>query len=145
MDHPKVLVVDDDPDVVALVRLELGRAGIHSDTADTAQAGLSLMQKNLYHVVLLDIHMPGMSGVEMLEALKRHNGLVQVIMLTSDACFERVIECMDRGASDFFSKTSSLHPIVEAVAGALSRAARWTSWMGTKNLRPAAAGTATHV
>ncbi len=135
MDRARVLVVDDDEDVLDMVRLGIAKAGIRTDGATTAEEGLAKMEMNMYPVVVLDIHMPGMSGVEMLSALKQRNSLVQVIMLTADASMERVIECMDRGAIDFLSKTADSHEIIRAVSEALGRAARWMSWLGNSRSR----------
>jgi len=134
MDQAKVLVVDDDDDYLDLVRLELAKAGIRTDGAETAGEGLAKMDKHPYPVVVSDIRMPEMSGVEMLAALKQRNSLVQVIMLTADASIERVIECMDRGATDLYSKTEGLYLMTAAVTAALGRAARWSNWIGTHAL-----------
>ncbi len=133
MNGPKILVVDDDEDIVGMVQTKLAGAGLSSDTACTAKEGLALMRKNLYLVVVLDIHMPGMSGVEMISALKQISPLVQVIMLTADASIERVIDCVDRGVVDFFSKSDPLIQMVESVGTALGRGARWASWMGSRS------------
>jgi phosphoserine phosphatase RsbU/P len=136
MDKARILVVDDDEDVRDMVQMELAKAGFRSDSAATAQEGLAMMEHHLYPVVVLDIHMPGTNGVEMLGSLKQLNSLVQVLMLTSDASMHRVIECMDRGAADFFSKTESMCHLVGGVAAALGRTVRWMSWMGTRANRP---------
>lgn len=141
MSQARVLVVDDDRDMLQMVRMQLARVGIHSDGASTPDEGLAKMERQMYPVAILDIHMPGMSGVDMLEALKRRNSLAQVIMLTSDASMERVIECMDRGAIDFFSKSDPAHMITEAVMSALGRAGRWSNLIGTRGGMVASADT----
>lgn len=127
----KVLVVDDDESIIRLVQEILGTAGIDSDAASSAADALAMMDKNPYSVVVSDIHMPGMSGVELISALKKVSPTVQVIMLTSDSSFKRVVECVDRGAVDFFSKeTKQLPLMVESVGAALGRLARWGNWLG---------------
>jgi len=116
------------------VQKKLDMAGISTDTACSAEEGLQAMRQNLYAVVVLDIHMPGMDGPELIGLLKDISPIVQVIMLTSDSSFERVIECMDRGAIDFFAKeTQQLTLMAESVSAALGRGARWASWMGTRS------------
>jgi DNA-binding NtrC family response regulator len=132
MNEAKVLIVDDDEDVRDRVRHELAQSGFCSDEADSAAEALVKMEHNFHAVVVLDIHMPGMSGVEMLAALKKRNSLVQVIMLTADASLERVIDCLDRGAIDFFAKTDPMHVLAASVADALGRAARWANWIGAR-------------
>lgn len=129
MVQAKVLVVDDSQMISRLLQSKLAAAGIASDAADSANKALQMMERNLYFVVVADIHMPGTDGVALLSALKRVSPLVQVIMLTGDASIEQVIECADRGAIDFFSKQEPLPPLTEAVAAALARAARWAGWL----------------
>lgn len=132
MEHKKVMVVDDDEDIRTLVQTTLSLAGIDSDAAATAEEALERMNENLYSVVALDIHMPGMNGVELISRLKKISPLIQIIMLSSDSSMERVVECMDRGAVDFFTKETHQVPLmVEAIGSALGRGARWASWIGT--------------
>jgi DNA-binding NtrC family response regulator len=136
MNQPKVLIVDDDEHVLKLIRLELARAGVPSDGAVTAAEGLAKMKQNLYPVIVSDIHMPGTSGVELLSALKHQSPLAQVIMLTADNTLEQVIDCMDRGAVDFFAKSDPLHLLVAAVGRALGCAARWATWLASGDPAP---------
>lgn len=134
MDRNKVLVVDDDDSIRELVQMKLATAGINADEACSAEEGLRAMRKNLYAVIVLDIHLPGMNGPEMIGLLKEISPVVQVVMLTSDSSFERVIECLDRGAVDFFAKeTQQLTLMVEAVGAAMGRGARWGSWLGLRS------------
>ncbi len=127
----KVLVIDDDESIVRLVQATLASAGIDSDAAHSAEEGIAMMRACLYRVVVLDIHMPGISGIEMIGDLKSVSPLVQVIMLTSDSSFQNVVECVGRGAVDFFTKDAKqLPPMAESVSAALARGARWASWLG---------------
>lgn len=136
MDGARVLVVDDDADLLKLVRRELTRAGIASDAALSAADALALMERHVYPVVIVDVNLPGMSGVRLLADLKRHNSLVQVLMLTGEASLERVIECLDHGATDFFAKSAGLAGLVEAVGAALNRSARWLQLLGAPRGAP---------
>ena len=134
MDRNKVLVVDDDKSIRDLVQKKLAMAGINADAACSAEEGVQAMRKNLYTVIVLDIHLPGMNGPEMIGLLKEVSPVVQVIMLTSDSSFERVIECLDRGAVDFFAKeTQQLTLMVGAVFAAIERGIRWGSWIGLRS------------
>jgi DNA-binding NtrC family response regulator len=127
----KVLVIDDDESIAQLVQATLASAGIDSDAARTAEDGIAMMRAHLYRVVALDVHMPGISGIETIAHLKRISPLVQVIMLTSDSSFRNVVECVGRGAVDFFAKDAKQLPLMaESVSVALARGARWASWLG---------------
>ncbi len=129
MASSKVLIVDDDPAITNLVQQLLQKTGIEADTAGSADDALACMEKNSYSIVLLDIHMPGMSGVEAISAFKQRSPLVQVIMLTGDVSVSKVIECVDRGAIDFFSKTENLAALPDAVYAALAKSARWLGFL----------------
>lgn len=129
MASSKVLVVDDDPAITNLVRHLLKTSGIEADTTGSADDALARMETNIYSIVLLDIHMPGMSGVEAISAFKQRSPLVQVIMLTGDVSVSKVIECVDRGAIDFFSKTENLAALPDAVYAALAKNARWLGFL----------------
>lgn len=124
-----VLVVDDDIDVLDLLKAKLSSAGIECDTADSADDALRQVEKQPYSVVISDINMPGMNGVELISALKRHSPLVQVIMRTADPSISRVIECADRGAVDFYSKENDLSLCIESVRAAQRRIDRWVQLM----------------
>jgi two-component system NtrC family response regulator/two-component system response regulator AtoC len=134
MDRKRVLVVDDDSDVLDVVESRLKRAGIACETSLSAEDALELMGRNLYVVVVSDIHMPGMDGVELISRLKRMSPLVQVVMLSSDNVINQVIACADRGAIDFFSKTEGLTGLVQSVQEALDRTDRWAAWMGVREV-----------
>lgn len=140
MTRTKVLAVDDDKVVSQLVRFCLERAGIPCDTASSAERALQLMEHNLYSVVVADIHMPGMGGVELISALKAISPLVQIIMLTSDNSMEKVIACADRGAVDFFEKKAGFECLLDSVQNALGRCERWAEWLGAPAQRFAPAG-----
>lgn len=135
MDTTRVLVVDDDESMVKLLQAKLQAAGIDPNVAYSADEAIQKMTRDLYWVVVADIHMPGMSGVELVSALKNLSPLVQVIMLTSDTSLGRVIECVDRGAVDFISKAEDLTLLVETVTAALKRGARWIRKVGATQAR----------
>lgn len=140
MTRTKVLAVDDDEVITQLVRFCLERANIACDTASSADRALQLMEHNLYYVVVADIHMPGMDGVQLISSLKTISPLVQVIMLTSDNSMEQVIACADRGAVDFFEKKAAFDGLLDSVKAALGRCERWGEWLGSPARQPASTG-----
>lgn len=139
MNHVRVLVVDDDPDVLDLVRARLAQAGIATDGAGSGQEALTRMREHLYVVVVADIHMPDISGVKLVSALKEISPLVQVIMLTADSSIQQVVECVDRGVVDFFAKKRDLTDLAQSIRDALLRIDRWMKWLGLRHTPRAAA------
>lgn len=128
----RVLVVDDEPIVRSLVTRQFNKLGIAIDQADSAETAQQMMRKSLYHVVICDLNLPGLSGVELLPQLKAISPLVQVIMLTGDANLLTVLESLENGAIDFIPKTRDYSLLVQPVCEALARVDRWTPLMRSR-------------
>lgn len=128
----RVLVVDDEPIVRSLVCRQFNKSNINIDQAESAEAAIQLMRKSLYHVVICDLNLPGMSGVELLPKLKAISPLVQVIMLTGDANLVTVLESLENGAIDFIPKTKDYSLLVGPVVDALNRVDRWMPLMKSR-------------
>ena len=104
----KVLVVDDEPDAVGLLREFLRRKGLHVATAARGDEALTKIRQDPPDIVLLDISMPGMDGLEVLRRIQRSEEArgPDVIMLTAHAEMGR--EAMELGAFDYVLKPVDL-------------------------------------
>src|SRR5262249_12562178 len=80
------------------------RLGMAVTDAATAEAALPLLQDKRFDVALLDLHMPGMSGIDLLERLKEAQPDVEALMLTAHGGMDTAIQAMKRGAYDFLTK-----------------------------------------
>jgi DNA-binding NtrC family response regulator len=100
-----VLLVDDEAPFVEALTKRLGKRGVN---VTTALSGVEALQKldedSRIDVVVLDVKMPGMDGVETLKAIKGAHPLVEVVMLTGHATVESAIEGMKLGALDYLMK-----------------------------------------
>jgi DNA-binding NtrC family response regulator len=99
-----VFIVDDDPTLRTLVERWLQLAGFESSTFSDGDSCLQALTEELPAVILLDVNMPGMDGMEVLERIRTHNPLVPVIMLTADDAVESVVKAMKMGAWDYLAK-----------------------------------------
>jgi DNA-binding response OmpR family regulator len=118
-----VLVVDDDPDVCDLVRYKLEQSGFHVRRASDGDQALREVEAEIPDLVLLDIMMPGMSGLEVLERW-RANGATEklpVIMLTAKAQENDVERGFELGADDYVIKPFSPRELARRVTAVLSR------------------------
>ncbi len=117
----KVVVVDDDRSVLHL--LKAGLADISTEvevlTADRAEAGLALIREHKPDVVLLDVMMPGMSGLDAVDRIHEIDSKLPVIFITAGDCSEVAIEAMKRGAFDYLLKPLDLSRIEDLVEQAL--------------------------
>jgi DNA-binding NtrC family response regulator len=103
MDQPRVLVVDDELSVRESLRLILKERTAVS-LAPSAEAALTLLEQQAFDVVLLDILMPGMDGLELLERLRALPAPPQVIMLTATKTVKTAVRAMKLGAFDYVTK-----------------------------------------
>ena len=117
----KILIVDDEKDFVEMFSLRLTRQGEKVSVAYSGQEALDLLEKTKIDVVILDIRMPGMDGIETLKRIKSSYPLVEVIMLTGHGSTETAVEGMKEGAFDYLLKPADFEDISEKVANAWKR------------------------
>jgi len=114
-----VLVVDDDPTQRRLMQAVLEKQGHTFQGAEDGDSGLAAVKRGGIDVVMLDMIMPGMDGVETLEAIKAREPDLPVIMLTAHGGIETVVRAMRAGAVDFFVKPASPERIAVSLRNAL--------------------------
>lgn len=118
---PRVLVVDDELLQRKIVSRQLAELGFAADTADTAVAALERLQKKDFDVVLLDIQMSDLSGLEALPMIKRLEDAPEVIMLTLDKSLESGVAAMRAGAYDYLTKPATLAELEVTVTKAAEK------------------------
>jgi len=117
----RILLVDDEKDFVEMLSLRLQEAGEKVFEAFSGRECLEALGKNPIDVVILDIRMPGMDGMETLKEIKRTFPLVEVIMLTGHGSAETAVEGMKLGAFDYLMKPADFDDLVTKVTGARRR------------------------
>ncbi|MFL6333701.1 MAG: sigma-54-dependent transcriptional regulator [Pyrinomonadaceae bacterium] len=110
----RVMVVDDDTVLRKIVSDQVARMGFDSTPAASGEEALGALSKSDFDVLLLDIRMPGLSGLETLREVRKLEDAPEVIMLTADTSLGTGIEAMRLGAYDYLTKPSTLDEI-EAV------------------------------
>jgi DNA-binding NtrC family response regulator len=105
---PTILIVEDEAKMRRLLELNLGEDGFDTRSAADAEAGLNLLQNEPVDLVLTDLKLPGMGGLEFLHAVKRANAALPVIVMTAFGSVETAVEAMKAGASDYVLKPFSL-------------------------------------
>jgi len=113
-----ILVVDDDPTQRRLLQAVIEKQGYRAETVDCGEAAIERVAATGVDVVLLDLMMPGMDGMETLEALKGKQPDLPVIVLTASGGIETVVAAMRGGASDFFVKPASPERIAVSIRNA---------------------------
>lgn len=119
----RVLVVDDEPDFRAALGRRLKLRGLDVSQADSGQAALDLLAGRTVDVVVVDVKMPGMNGVEVLRRIKTDQPLVEVILLTGHASLEASLEGMEAGAFDYLLKPADIDALVYKIQDARQKKA----------------------
>ena len=105
---PTILIVEDEDKMRRLLELNLGDDGFTTLSAGDAEAGMKVLRENSVDLVLTDLKLPGMSGLEFLQAVKRQNAALPVVVMTAFGTVETAVEAMKTGASDYVLKPFSL-------------------------------------
>ncbi len=129
-----ILVVDDDENIRMVLRQSLEKEGYHVSTANSSEEALNTLQRSFFHVVITDIMMGEMNGVELLLQIKEMNSLMQIYVMTSHGTLPHVIQCMQGGAYDFFEKPLKIEDILISLGEAARRATRWSSLYSSHSL-----------
>jgi DNA-binding NtrC family response regulator len=117
----RLLIVDDEERFLYSTEKLLNKKGYDVSTASSGRQCLDILGKEHIHVVILDIRMPGMDGLEALRRIKQDHPLVEVILLTGHATVEAAVEGLKCGASDFLMKPISISDLIERVNNAFDR------------------------
>ena len=115
-----VLLVDDEAGFVSTMGKRLTKRNLHVAAALSGEEALEQLRKTTgIDVVILDVKMPGMDGIEALREIKKEHPLVEVIMLTGHATVESAIEGMKFGAFDYLMKPCELDDLIAKVQEAV--------------------------
>ena len=108
----KVLLVDDEPEFVSTLAERLKLREIQARTAPDGKTALRMIQEEPPHVVVLDVMMPEMDGIETLGEIKKMAPLVEVILLTGYAKMELALQGMEKGAFDYLIKSIGIDELM---------------------------------
>jgi len=138
----KFLLVDDDPDTRQLVKKMIEGSGHFLQTASNGQDALRVLQDESFHVILLDILMPEMDGMSLLEIIRR-TSQVPILMLTAVSHSEIMQQCYILGADDYVIKPFSRDKLLDRIIRLVNKTTRkierepasWTNhyWLDTEN------------
>lgn len=120
-----ILVVEDEAAIQQLVSYNLIKAGFHVTCADSGEEALDCLLKETIDCVLLDLMLPGMSGLEVCETIRRkseQNGrYIPIVMLTAKGEEEDIVEGLDYGADDYITKPFSPKVLIARIKAVLRR------------------------
>lgn len=121
MNGKKVLLVDDEVDFTASLGKILRRRGFEVETASDGLIALERITHQAFDVIVLDVKMPGMDGIETLREIKKKKPTVEVIMLTGHGSVESGIQGLQLGAYNYIMKPVPLNDLLQQMAQAYER------------------------
>ncbi len=118
---PLILVVEDDPTILKWTESALTGAGFACETASRGDEGLRLASTHAHALVLVDLGLPGRSGLAIIQTLRASGHPVPIVVFTAEESDERVVSALDSGADDYLVKPVSAAVLVARVRAALRR------------------------
>jgi DNA-binding NtrC family response regulator len=118
---PKVLIVDDEERFRSTMRKLLLAEGLEASTCGSAIQALEELSNNHYDIVILDVQMPDMTGVEALPEIKQVDPDIEVIVLTGHASVDTARSIIKNGAYDYLLKPYSMETLLEKIESAFDR------------------------
>jgi anti-anti-sigma factor len=117
----KILVIDDERPTLKMFRLTLMAYGYEVLTAENGQEGLDVFARERPRIVLTDIKMPGMNGIEVLRRIKQIDPAAEVIVITGHGDMDLAIQALNLDATDFINKPIQRHLLEQALKSAQER------------------------
>ena len=121
MNKERILIIDDDAAIRDACFQVLTRSGYEAELASTPEEALELISKFEFDVILLDLKMPGMNGLDLLKHIKEDDPHAEVVIITAYGTVQNAVEAMKGGASDFLQKPFNPEELRLAVKKALER------------------------
>ena len=116
-----VLIVDDEQEFRDITVKRLEKRGLKATGAESGPKALEILEDSSIDVVLLDVRMPGLDGIETLRQIRSLKPLVEVVVLTGHASVDSGIEGMKLGAFDYLMKPIELEPLLEKLTDAYEK------------------------
>ncbi|MDD5687877.1 MAG: response regulator [Elusimicrobia bacterium] len=115
MEKKKILVVDDEIGILAFVKDVLVKKEYFVQTTINPFEVVDILKSTDFDIAIVDLRMPGMSGLDLLETIKENHKKIEVIIITADATVETTVECMKKGASDFLVKPFEISELLATI------------------------------
>lgn len=122
----KILIVDDEAEICRTLKNYLTISGYDVVTANNAEEAIEIARSEKIHIALLDIMMPGINGIELIEHLKKVDFSIQAIIMTGFSTFDLTLKALEKGANDYILKPfEDLDDIVRLIEIAIEKLERW--------------------
>jgi DNA-binding NtrC family response regulator len=121
MENIQVMLVDDEVEFLNTLTKRLRKRGVDIKGVESGERALEALKEGQYDVIILDVRMPGMDGIEVLKKIKDGYPLTEVIMLTGHANVEVAVQGMELGAFDYLMKPMDIDELLYKVEDAFKK------------------------
>lgn len=122
----KVLVVDEEDEILSTVKQILKDDVFNIETAKSAEEAFEKVKGDKYHIVLIDADLSEQDGIELLKEIKSYDSLAQVIMMSKHSTMEKILASLEFGANDYIQKPfADLERVLQAVENSIQKLERW--------------------
>lgn len=121
----RILIVEDEPGIASFVKLELSHEGYQTQVAEDGRSALDFIQQEEWDLILLDVMLPGISGLEVLRRIRK-NSSVPVILLTARGETMDRVAGLDAGADDYLPKPFAIEELLARIRSLLRRKSSWS-------------------
>ncbi|MFA8438277.1 response regulator transcription factor [Pueribacillus sp. YX66] len=119
MEKEKILIVEDESKIARVIQLELEYEGYEATTARTGKEGLRLLEQHEWDLVLLDIMLPELNGIEVLRRMRSAGDVTPVILLTARDSIPDKVSGLDQGANDYMTKPFKIEELLARIRALL--------------------------
>jgi DNA-binding response OmpR family regulator len=117
----RILYIDDEDSLRMLVQSQLAEEGFVVDTADDGDTGIEALKKQSYNIILLDMRMPRVSGIDVMKYIREKNIKSRVIVLTAVDDLSVAIEAVKKGANDYITKPYDLNNLLSSIKRVMAK------------------------
>lgn len=122
----RILLVDDDVNLLMLMWKELEKKGYSTVAVTTAEEALQLVESEKFHIVISDVSLPGLNGLELIRLVKKRDVFLQVIVMTDLSAMQNAVQALELGAVEYLVKPFvNMSELVQAVEGCEAKLAYW--------------------
>jgi len=120
MNNYSILLVEDDENLLSEYQRILNQKGYHVNTANNGREGLNLWKKNIYDLVLADLRMPELDGMELIKKIKKNQPLTQVIILSGEGREGDMFDAVNQHVFNYLKKPINLPDLLDSISRAIS-------------------------
>ena len=125
LSEKKVLVVDDEEAILDILTQAFSASGYVVRAAEDAEKAVEILRQESIFVMFFDLNLPGMSGMQLCEQVRKQNPVAVIHALTGYADLYNLLDCRKVGFDDFFAKPVNLGILLKAAKDAFEKIARW--------------------